>query len=100
MIFPIEASLRGSPLVRISGIGGLAVKGENASDLAQQAREARFRESEVMPREQRKLGFGVYIREEMDRSGLLMTVQEKEPNKAPEPTPTSVTPPANERRIE
>ncbi len=27
-------------------------------------------------------------------------VQEKMPNKAPEPTPTAVTPPANERRIE
>ena len=28
------------------------------------------------------------------------TESEKKPNKAPEPTPTSVTPPANERRIE
>ena len=100
MIFPIEASLRGPAFIWVLGIRGLQVKGENAFDLAQQAREARFRESEVMPREQRRLGFGLYFREEIGRNWWLMSVQEKEPNKAPEPTPTSVTAPANVGAIE
>ena len=63
-------------------------------------REARIRGSKVTPREQKRRGFGLYFREEIGRSLWLMSVLEKEPNKAPEPTPTSVMPPANEIQIE
>ena len=106
MNFPFEATCRGSALVRVSAIRALRMEVEMISDLARSA-VSRVRghavilgRGDFLPR----FGPGAMAPEVgVDSARILLPSlpqSRARPNKAPEPTPMSVTPPANERRIE
>ena len=106
MSFPVEASCRGSALARESAIRTLRMEVEMISDLARSA-VSRVRghavivgRGDFLPR----FGPGAMAPEVgVDSARILLPSlpqSRARPNKAPEPTPTSVMPPANEIQIE
>ena len=74
------------------------VKIEAAPSLARLGTFARLRLADAASAKQERDRFYFHGKAALFISGIASSL--RSPNKAPEPTPTSVTPPANERRIE